>query len=175
MRLIAAILLACSAGQEAPRPAFFKREVDFFGAKSRPKPPDAPLWDGDKPPPAPVRELLERPSAESARRYLEWQRRRLEQLALAIRAVEEAQAGAAKAEPANPGILYFTREGCAFCVEQDKRLEGLDVKRIRPGESPELWARHRVDATPTLVVRGKVLRGLQSREQIDQALKEEQP
>lgn len=173
MRLILVVLALLA--QEAPRSSFFRKDVDFFGAKPRPKPADTPLWEGDKPPPAPVRELLERPSAETARRYLEWQKRRLEQLAAAIRAVEEAKTGEARPAPANAGILHFTREGCPFCVEQDRRLEGLEVKRIRPGESPELWDRHRVDATPTLVIGDRVLRGLQSREEIDRILKETHP
>lgn len=157
------LLLAGASGEETPpRPAFFPQCVDFWGTRRKAPPAPAPIWDGDKPPPGPARQLLEDPTIESARRYLEWQRGRLERLQKALKALE-----AAKAERESEGILFFTREDCAYCRLQDRILGDLPVRRIRPEEAPELWQRYRVEATPTLVVRGKVYPGVTAREEIE--------
>jgi len=166
--LLALVLSASAAAQETPPREFFGGEVDFFGEKKKKREtPTAPVWEGDKPPPAPVRELLEKPSPETARRYLEWQKHRLERLAQALKALEEAKA--AEPKPDGKQILYFTRENCPYCREQDRLLGDLEVRRLNPGESPELWTRYGVDATPTLVVGGKVFRGVTARDVLEKA------
>jgi hypothetical protein len=38
---------------------------------------------------------------------------------------------------------------------------------VRPGQSPALWARHKVQATPTLVIHGRTLVGLTDRETVE--------
>ncbi len=167
MRMIAllAALSAAAPGGEAPRAPFFSKDVDFFGVKPRPKAPPAPAWDGERPPPAPVRDLLASPSPETARRYLDWQQSRIEQLRKAVEAVE-----AARAAEAPPGILYFTQPGCGYCAIQDRLLGDLPVRRIGPGEEAELRAKYRVDATPTIVAGGRVFRGVTPRATIEKAV-----
>jgi hypothetical protein len=75
-------------------------------------------------------------------------------------------------------MTYFRRDGCVFCDRQDPILEAVRSKRpdvayrkVKPGESPELWAKYAVNVTPTVVIEipGKppvVLRGLASEETI---------
>ena len=134
---------------------FSGREVYFWDSRRRAPETPVDLWPDSSAPPA-VRRLLETPTPENARAYLAWQEERLKQLRAAMAAVESAQGAKA------PGaILYFAREGCRWCALQEKELEGLQVVRVPP-ESP-LWKEHGVTVTPTLVVEGKVLRGLTSR------------
>jgi len=147
-------MLALSLAALLGQGGFFDRaEVDFWG---RPKaaPAAEPLWS-DSTAPAPVRRLLESPGAETAKAYLEWQRRRLERLREAMAAVE-----AERREEA-PSLLYFSRPGCRWCAKQELELEGLPVLRVPEG-SP-LWAEHRVDAVPTLVLGRRTFRGFTER------------
>lgn len=150
MRTVMALL---ALGPGAGR--FFEgREVDFWGAKARPVVRAAEdLWP-DSAAPAPVRRLLDDPSPENARAYVEWQRRRLERLRQAVAAVEALREQAS--------ILYFARSGCRFCALQERELVGLPVERVHEG-SP-LWEHYGVSVTPTLVVRGRVFRGYTPRE-----------
>lgn len=79
-------------------------------------------------------------------------------------------------------FTYFRRDGCIYCDRQDPILEAVRSKRpdvairkVMPGESPELWAKYAVNVTPTLVIEptGKppvVLRGLASQEAILKAI-----
>jgi hypothetical protein len=134
---------------------FERRDVDFWNAKRRAAETPADLW-ADSTAPPPVRRLLEAPGAETARAYLAWQEERLRKLRAAMAAVESAR-GTPPAEP----ILYFARDGCRWCALQEEELRGLTVVRV-PAGSP-LWAEHGVTVTPTLLVQGKLLRGLTSR------------
>ena len=130
---------------------FGKDAVDFWGSRKRaPAIEPGGLWS-DSPAPPPVRRLLEAPSPENARAYLAWQEERLRRLRAATEAVERERSP----------ILYFARDGCRWCALQEVELEGLSVTRVPEG-SP-LWEEHQVTATPTLVVRGKVHRGLTPR------------
>ncbi|HKS16299.1 MAG TPA: hypothetical protein VJU16_03250 [Planctomycetota bacterium] len=150
-----AFMAASTAAQE---PRFFKKDVDFWGR--RPKAPIASTWQGEAaPPPGPARDLLERPTPENARRYLEWQQERLERLQKALEALESVTAEVASEK----GMILFTRDECPYSRAQEDALRGLPVTVLRPGQSPALWARHGVTATPTLVVNGKVLVGLTER------------
>jgi hypothetical protein len=150
------LLLLAQAG-------FFERtDVDFWGRK-RAEPPPAALW-ADSSAPAPVKRLLEEPTAEHARAYLAWQKRRLETLRAAMAAVEAEAALPPAPPPASAsagGVLYFSRPGCPWCARQERELEGLPVTRVPEG-SP-LWSEHGVTAVPTLVVRGRAFRGLTAR------------
>lgn len=143
------LLAALSVAQEA---RFFERSgVDFWGRSARAAPPPSGPWT-DPGAPEPVRRLVAEPTRQNARAYLDWQSERLRRLRAALEAVEEARRAEA------PPLLYFARPGCRYCVRQEAELAGLPVTRVPEG-SP-LWKRYEVAATPTLVVRGKVFRGL---------------
>lgn len=134
---------------------FGRSEVDFWGARRAAPPPAADLWADSSAPP-PVRRLLDTPTPENARAYVEWQKERLRRLQAAMAALE--------AVSGRNEILYFSRDGCRWCALQDRELEGLPVTRVPEG-SP-LWREHAVEATPTLVVRGRALRGFTPREAV---------
>jgi hypothetical protein len=138
---------------------FERREVDFWNAR-RATPAQAELW-AESTAPAPVKRLLETPTAENARAYLAWQEERMRRLRAAMAAVESARGAGA--------ILYFAREGCRWCALQEEELRGLAVVRVPPG-SP-LWEQHGVTVTPTLVVAGKAMRGYTPREAIVKELR----
>ena len=140
--------------------------VDFWGTKKQ-APAKAPLWSDGERPPGPVADLLERPSKETAQRYLDWQRERLARLEAAMKALEEVQA------KADGEMLYFTRSGCPWCEKQDAVLKEMPMKvrRVTPDE-PELWLKHRVTATPTLVVPGREpIVGFRTKKQLQEVLK----
>ena len=140
--------------------------VDFWGTKKK-EAATPPAWAEGERPAGPVADLLERPSKETARRYLDWQKDRLSRLEAAMKALEEAQREEA------PEVLYFTRPGCGWCEKQDAVLKemGLAVRRVTPGE-PGPWVKHRVTATPTLVVPGpEPLTGFRTRKQLEEVLK----
>lgn len=156
-----------------PQGRFFENPpVDFWG--TRPAPSAEERWrEGTHVPPAPVVRLLDTPGRESARAYLRWQEERLARLTAALRALEEARA---EGRSTKREILYFVQEGCLYCSLQDRELENSDLdgwtlRRVRPGESPDLWARHRVTGTPTLVVGDRLFRGLTSRRELEQAVR----
>jgi hypothetical protein len=146
--MLAVIAVLALSGEESR--FFERREVDFWNARRRTAEPACELWS-DSAAPAPVRRLLEAPTAQNARAYLSWQEERMSRLRAAMAAVDSAR------EVPAPTILYFAREGCRWCALQEEELQGLAVVRVPPG-SP-LWAEHGVTVTPTLVVGGKVLRG----------------
>ena len=152
LELIAVLALA---GDESR--FFGRREVDFWGTARRVEAPPAPeLWPDSSAPP-PVRRLLEAPSRENARAYLAWQKERMERLRGAMAALEGAKLEGAP-------LLYFARPGCPWCALQEKELEGLPALRVPEGSA--LWEEHAVRVTPTLVVRGKALRGFTPREAV---------
>ena len=141
---------------------FGGREVDFWGTRRTAAPrPAEPLW-ADSTAPAPVRRLLEDPTAANARAYVEWQTERLRRLRSAMEAVESASTVPERR------VLYFARAGCRWCAIQERELEGIPVVRV-PEDSP-LWKRHEVRVTPTLVVKDRVFRGLTPRAAIEQEL-----
>lgn len=157
-------MLALSAVLALGGGGFFGgREVDFWGTR-RSAPTAEDLW-ADSPAPAPVRRLLEAPTAENARAYVAWQSERLRRLRAAMEAVEAAAART------GARVLYFARTGCRWCALQERELEGLSVTRVPEG-SP-LWERHGVAVTPTLVVRDRVFRGLTPRAAIEKELSRE--
>jgi hypothetical protein len=135
---------------------FAGREVDFWGARRPAAQAAEALWE-DSSAPAPVKRLLEAPSAETARGYLAWQRERLRRLRAAAEAVDAAR----RADAAPAAVLYFAREGCRWCERQDVELEGLPVIRVPAGSAA--WAEHGVTATPTMVVGERVFRGFTPR------------
>lgn len=148
-------MLALTAAVVLGGPGFFERgSVDFWGRRGSAA-PAAPsdLW-ADSTAPAPVRRLLEAPTRETAQAYVAWQTERLARLRAAIQAVDALS-------PKVREILYFAREGCAWCARQEAELEGLPVVRV-PAGSP-LWERHGVTATPTMVVGDRAFRGLTPR------------
>lgn len=135
---------------------FERRDVDFWNTRRREaEAPAAELW-ADSAAPAPARRLLEAPTAENAKAYLAWQQERVQRLRAAIAALDAVRGGTA-----GTPLLYFARDGCRWCALQEEELKGLPVVRV-PADSP-LWAEYGITATPTLVVDGKVLRGLTPR------------
>ena len=75
-------------------------------------------------------------------------------------------------------VLYFTHPGCSACIRQNEVLRGwlkdrkdVNLKVITYGQSQELWERHSVSATPTMIfgVNGRVSRlvGLKTEDQLD--------
>ena len=166
MRVIATLLLAAgtAGGQEERR--FFPTEVDFWGRPPRPRP--AVLWRGEAPPPpGPARDLLEAPTPENARRYLEWQEGRLERLQRALEALESVAAPGTNAKD----LILFSRDDCPYSRAQEEVLRGLPLTVLRPGQSPALWTRYGVTATPTLVVNGRPLVGLTDRTTVERAMR----
>ena len=146
---------------------FQAEPVDFWGTRPR-APAPAPHWSEGERPAGPAADLIENPSAENAKRYLAWQRDRLERLQQAMAALEQA-----RKEAAPPEILCFTREDCGWCRRQETVLREmkLKVKRITPDE-PGPWLEHRVTATPTIILPGRApLRGFQSRANLEEAMR----
>jgi len=153
---IAALILLGGGGR-----FFEKGGVDYWGTRLRPAPggsPAADLW-ADSSAPEPVKRLLGAPTRRNAEAYLAWQAARLERLREAVAAVEEVRRAG---EPPAVPVLYFSRPGCRYCELQEGELRGLPVERV--AENSPLWHAYRVTVTPTLVVRGRVFRGLTSRE-----------
>ena len=163
MRTIPMIVFM-AATAASPEPRFFAKEVDFWGRAPRKQ--AVALWEGESaPPPGPARDLLERPTAENAKRYLEWQEERLERLQKALEALEAASSEGA----ASTSILLFARDDCPYSRAQEESLRGLPVTIVRLGNSTELWTRHAVTATPTVVVNGRTFRGFTDRSVIERA------
>jgi hypothetical protein len=160
LKVIALLALAGDAQR-----FFERRDVDFWNTRRKASEAPGELW-ADSAAPPPVRRLLETPSAENAKAYLAWQEERFKRLRAAMAAVDQARA----LKPASP-VFYFAREGCRWCALQEKELEGLPVVRV-PDGSP-LWGEYGVTVTPTLVVEGKVLRGLTSRAALLKELRHE--
>jgi hypothetical protein len=166
MRLISLFVALAASAAPAER-RFFPKDVDFWNRAARSSPGGA--WVGETPPPpGPARDLLERPTPENARRYLEWQSDRLARLHRALEALEAA----ASEEERGHSFLLFTRDDCPYSRAQVSILRGLPVSVVRFGESPGLWSRYGVTATPTLVVRGRVFRGLTDRAAVERAWRE---
>jgi len=165
MRTIPLIaLMAFSAPSQEPR--FFAKDVDFWGRPAKVRNVD--VWQGEgAPPPGPARDLLERPTPENAKRYLEWQEERLARLQKALEALESV---AGKAVPDQEAIL-FARDECPYSRAQEEALRGLPVRVVRHGESPELWARYDVQATPTLIVKGQKIVGLKDRAFVERLMR----
>lgn len=143
---------------------FERRDVDFWGARRANVVPAPDLWP-EATAPATVRKLLDAPTRENARAYLEWQSARLKRLREAVAAVDEAQ------RERSPAILYFSRPGCRWCALQEEELRDLPVARVPEG-SP-LWKEHGVTVTPTVVVNGRAFRGLTPRAAILKEMKHE--
>jgi len=163
MRLIP-LLAALAASASPAERRFFTKDVDFWNRAVRSS--TARAWVGETPPsPGPARDLLEAPTPENAKRYLEWQRDRLARLQ---RALEALDAAASEEDRENTFIL-FARDDCPYSRAQVSHLRGLPVTVVRVGESPALWSRYGVTATPTLVVRGRIFRGLTDRTVIERA------
>jgi hypothetical protein len=165
MRTISVIAMMAFSGA-AQEPRFFSKDVDFWGRP--PKARRVDVWRGEgAPPEGPARDLLEQPTPENARRYLEWQEERLARLQKALEALEAVTGRVAAA----PEIVLFARDECPYSRAQEEALAGLPVRIIRHGESPELWEKHGVKATPTILVNGRTIVGLKSRAEIERLMK----
>jgi hypothetical protein len=106
--------------------------------------------------------------------------------------IRAAPANVDAAKPATPPgvpprapilVTYFHGKGCPHCTKQDRilaewlaRHPEASVRVLELGESPELWLRHRVRGTPSLLFGegddGVLLEGLSEAARLDQALLE---
>lgn len=133
------------------------------------------------PPPAVLR-FVEHPTRETGEQYLAWQKERMEKLRAALEILAALQAQRPKGDgvegppptppsgrrPGSPGrsslplvgeILYFKKEGCPACREQDLALAefarsnpGVKIRTLAPSEMPELWKEYGVTAVPAIVL-----------------------
>jgi len=192
----------------APAGAFFRSgRVSFWGDPKSSKPdrseaqgaPVESLWaepirlpDGRVSvyvPPAPVLRFMEDPTRETGEKYLAWQQERMRRIKAAIEVLrtihtERQKDDKESPQPGDVEILYFKRDGCPWCREEDKVLAALTkehpalkVRTATASEAPELWKEYGVTAVPTLVVRtptGKaaVFRGFTPAAKILEALQE---
>lgn len=143
---------------EPTRRFFRKSDVDFWGSRKRKQPAPAAarsLFPESPDMPEPVRRLVEEPTAENGRRYLEWQQERAKRMTAALQALETARASL-------PEILFFSRPDCPACRIQESLLESLPARvvRLEPGGHPELWKKYSVTSVPTLVVGDQIFRGV---------------
>lgn len=200
-----------STKQEAPPPqaaAFFRvGRVSFWGDLKQSKrdrleaeaAPVESLWaepirlpDGRVSvyvPPAPVLRFVESPSRETGEKYLAWQEERMRRIKAAIevlRAIQSERQKGVEAPPAaqDVDVLYFKKDGCPWCREEDKVLAaltkehpGIKVRTATQAEAPELWKEYGVGAVPMLVVRtpsgnATVFRGFTPAPNILEALQE---
>jgi len=129
-------------------------------------------------PPPQVLQFLEDPTPETARTYLRWQSERISKLRRAMELLEAI----GKADQPNPTsadtkpdkqpaaqgqlaprrdveLLYFKQANCPYCNLQDEILAQLrtsqpqlKVREVPKGTSPELWRKHGVTVTPTIVI-----------------------
>lgn len=151
-------------------------------------------------PPRAVLGFLENPTRESATAYLAWQEERMKKLKAAMELLREIKAeragpetppeaaaagGAPMPPPVNAGeILYFKKQGCPWCLEEDKAIAELlraqphlKVRTIALEEAPELARAYDVRVVPTLVVparggRSIVLRGYVPAPQLARVIEE---
>jgi len=151
-------------------------------------------------PPKPVLDFLEDPTPESLKGYLDWKRARAQKLKKALELLGEVQVRAesgrekesppadppASAPPAPPSkveLTYFHGKACPHSTKQDPILAGwlsahpeASMRVLELGESPELWLKHRVRGTPSLLLSegsvepGILLEGFSDRARLDRAL-----
>lgn len=111
------LLLACLAQDDG---RFFKKpDVDFWHTR-KPKPAPQELFRDLDPP---VSDLLNNPTEENARRYLDWQRERLARIRQAARLLE-------KLETSGIEITYHKKPGCKACDVQDLQLPDLPFRVV---------------------------------------------
>jgi hypothetical protein len=86
-------------------------------------------------------------------------------------------------DPKAVQVTYFHGKGCPHCTKQDRFLADwlarhpeASVRVLELGESPELWLRHRIRGTPSLLLEaresehGVLLEGLSDPTRLDQGL-----
>jgi hypothetical protein len=144
---------------------FPKRDVDFWGDHKKAPPAvsteslfsETVILPDGKParwtPPPEVLALLEQPTPENARRYLELQAERLKKIRKAMQAVQAAAAAGIRIE-------VYALPDCPACKRQKEELKDC------PWPVQWLPASEEYDTYPTLVIhqgpRSKTLTGFQS-------------
>lgn len=132
---------------------FGREEVSFWGTRKK---PPAMSWaepivgpDGRAQvyvPPPEVREFLDSPTRENGKKYLAWQRERLERLRKAAQVLAEI-----RREVREPALLYFSKPDCPYCAAQDRVLADAKIPVTPVEANSPLWVTYGVRATPTLV------------------------
>ncbi len=160
----AALLAASSAAAQEGSRRFFETGVDLWGKTQAARSSGAwgealRLPDGTvafRELPQELVRVLESPTRENVRAYLEW---RLERTRKILRAAERVREYREAAAPAFR-LTYFRREGCPPCRAQEEVLGGwlaehpeVSLETLDFGKSPERWRAEGVRGTPTLVLR----------------------
>lgn len=138
------LLMACFAQNEGK--FFRKPDVDFWHTRKRVSPPPELFRDLDPP----VSDLLNHPTEENARRYLQWQRERLARIREAARLLEKFQTPRVE-------ITYHKKTGCPACDVQDLQLPDLPFKVVL--DSPHVtkfptWTLHDLETGRTVRLEG---------------------
>jgi len=190
----AVVFVAVIAQSEsADRPVLSRGAVDYWGTArtvrvKKPSEPRESVWvepvrtsDGRTMlhvPPRAVLDFLDDPTEATASAYLTWQRERMWKLRRAMEVLETIAHRESKPAPAKDSadgpveLLYFKQANCPWCDAQDRVLAALPkdrpalaVRTIDRTRDPDLWRKHSVEVTPTIVVRAgdttvATLRGL---------------
>jgi hypothetical protein len=157
-------LIALSLGQ-----GFFdKPDVDFWGTRRlKPAAPAASVFeetvtlpDGRAArwtPPAEVLRLLDDPSPQNARAYLEIQAERMKRIRRAMEAVRAA---------GRPPVIVYSLPGCPACERQRAELQEVPwtVRFLPPPDS--------VTRVPTIVIGERVLVGFHTKKQIEEVFRD---
>jgi hypothetical protein len=99
--------------------------------------------------------VLESPTRENVRAYLEWRLERARKILRAAELVREYRSSTA----GSFRLTYFRRDGCPPCRAQDEVLAGwlrehpeVSLETLDFGRNPERWRAEGVRGTPTLVL-----------------------
>jgi len=180
-----------SAPPPAPSPRFFGKEYIDYWNSPRPEKAESPKtaapsadpsaaqkrWsepavseDGSIQtyhPPKQVAELLENPTEENARAYLDWQRERMRRIQEAQRILEEVKLKLAIEETSkrikqtgvSTRLDLYVQKGCPHCETQKsilaefvQRMPEVAVRTVELTENPKLVRELSIESVPTMVL-----------------------
>jgi len=118
-------------------------------------------------PPKQVAELLDNPTEENARAYLQWQRERMRRIQEAQRILEKVKVSLEieklgkqiKSSGVSVRLDLYVQEGCPHCETQKaimadllKRMPELAVRAIELSKNPSLVRELSIDSVPTMIL-----------------------
>jgi glutaredoxin len=118
-------------------------------------------------PPKQVSELLENPTEENARAYLQWQRERMRRIQEAHRVLEKVKlsleidelAKRIKSAGVSVRLDLYVQEGCPHCETQKsilaelvKRMPDLAVRTVELIKNPALVRELSIESVPTMII-----------------------